>query len=495
MIATASTLLDATTSAYGLIAIGVFTIAYLLVISEDLTKLRKSKPVLAAAGLMWILVALFYNGLAHPPAPTLEQRLMHHVAEFGALFMFLMVAMTYITAISQHNLFLKINAMLVSAGLGFRAVFWVTGVLSFLISPIADNLTTALLMGAVVVTVGQGNKRFISLACINVVVAANAGGAFSPFGDITTLLVWQMGKVPTQEFSALVLPSLVNWLVPAAIMHFAVPRDKPAPLEAEVHLVPGWQVITGLFLCTIATAVVFHAVLHLPPFLGMTTGLGYFFAYGHVRRLREHRLGHEQPIDVFHHVREVEWDTLLFFFGVIICVGALSELGYLAAASTLMYDPAGPIGPYWANVSVGILSAVIDNVPVMFAVLRMDPVMAQDPAGSLYQWLLVTLSAGVGGSLLSVGSAAGVALMGTAPGTYTFVRHLKWTPVIALGFAASIATHAWLNAPEPVSATDPAPAPSDPPRIEAPSHEEPGPDPHELSIPSDHRSRASAESR
>jgi len=187
---TQSHLLDGTATTYGALAIVTFVVAYLLVVSEDLTKLRKSKPVLAAAGVIWVLFALLYNGLEHALEPNLESRLMHHVGEFGALFLFLMVAMTYIEAISRHNVFLKMNAVLVSAGFHLRAIFWTTGLLSFLISPIADNLTTALLMGAVVVTVGHGNVRFISVACVNVVVVANAGGAFSPFGDITTLLVW-----------------------------------------------------------------------------------------------------------------------------------------------------------------------------------------------------------------------------------------------------------------------------------------------------------------
>ncbi len=449
MLATTTTALpvDLTGSSLAFVALITFGIAYLLVISEDLTKLRKSKPVLAAAGIMWVFVALVYNGLDAPPAPDLEARLMHHVADFGALFMFLMVAMTYITAISRHNVFLRLNSALVNAGLDLRGIFWVTGVLSFLISPIADNLTTALLMGTVVVTVGRGNPRFIAVACTNIVVASNAGGAFSPFGDITTLMVWQVGKVPTEAFSALIVPSAVNWLVPALIMQFAVPKERPDVEEQKVDLEEGWWVVCGLFLLTISTAVCFHAFLHLPPFLGMTTGLGYLLIYGYVKQLRTTCPVQGEKSDVFRHIREVEWDTLLFFFGVIICVGALSELGYLAVASSLLYDPSGPVGPYWANVSVGAISAIIDNVPVMFAILNMDPTMATTADASLYQWLLVTLTAGVGGSLLSIGSAAGVALMGTAHRYYTFARHLKWTPVIALGYMASIWVHHLRNAP------------------------------------------------
>lgn len=412
---------------FALAALALFVVAYALVVLEDLLHLRKSKPVVMAAGVMWILTAL-----ALPNAGNLEARVLHNVGEFGALFLFLLVAMTYISAISERNVFLWINAWLVSRGWGFRTIFWVTGLLAFVMSPVADNLTTALVLGTVATTVGRGNSRVIVLLCTNIVVAANAGGAFSPFGDVTTLMVWAAGKVPFTGFFAILVPSVVNWLVPATFMHFAIPHQQPEPLAEEVVLKPGWLTVCLLFLATIATAVVFHGVLHLPPFLGMTTGLSAFFFYVHFVRRASYRRDEESEVDALKNVAEVEWDTMLFFLGVILCVGALGELGYLAMASERLYTD---LGPTWANIGVGVASAVIDNVPVMFAVLGMNPAMDVD------QWLLVTLTAGVGGSLLSVGSAAGVGLMGVAHGKYTFTGHLKWTPVIALGYAASIGCH------------------------------------------------------
>ncbi|QDU68353.1 sodium:proton antiporter NhaD [Engelhardtia mirabilis] len=430
---------DLTGSAVGLAAVVVFVFAYLLVVAEDVIHLRKSKPVLIAAGVIWILTAI---GMNDPE--TIAHRVEQHVAEFAELFLFLMVAMTYISAIAHRNVFFKLNALLVNAGFGLRAIFWTTGALAFMISPIADNLTTALLMGAVVTTVGRGNTRFISLACINVVIAANAGGAFSPFGDITTLMVWQAGHVPTLVFLDLVPAALVNWLVPAILMSLAVPAVRPQAVTEDVELKPGWLMVMLMFLATIATAVCFHAVLHLPPFLGMTTGLGYYMLWGYWTRLNARRYQMAEPVDVFDDVAKVEWDTLLFFFGVLMCVGGLSELGYLAVTSEALYTGHGPTN---ANIAVGLISAVVDNVPVMFAVLSMDPVMGATPAAEIHQWLLATLAAGVGGSLLSVGSAAGVALMGTTGGEYTFMRHLVWTPAILLGYAASIGVHQLLNMP------------------------------------------------
>ncbi|MCR9244470.1 MAG: sodium:proton antiporter NhaD [bacterium] len=455
---------DLTGSTPGLIALGIFVFAYLLVVFEERLHMRKSKPVVFAAGVIWLLVAIAYG--SHPESGELaanhmETRVLHHTGEYGALFLFLMVAMTYISAIAHHNVFLWINGWLVSRGFSLRTVFWVTGLLSFLISPIADNLTTALLMGTVVVAVGKGNTKFISAACVNVVVAANAGGAFSPFGDITTLMVWAKGKVHTELFFTLVLPSLVNWLIPAAIMHFMVPKGQPEPMTKEVELKQGWQVVVGLFLATIATAVTFHAVFHLSPFLGMTTGLGYYMIYAWFRNLRHRRKGDRDPVEFLDNVAEVEWDTMLFFFGVIMCVGGLQELTYLQAASEWMFDPEQGIGPDAANVAIGVLSAIIDNVPVMFAVLGMDPSMdianqvVPGVAGSGlhtpmadFQWLLITLTAGTGGSLLSVGSAAGVALMGTAHGYYTFGRHMKFLPAIAAGYCGGILLHYLLNYPD-----------------------------------------------
>jgi Na+/H+ antiporter NhaD/arsenite permease-like protein len=306
-------------------------------------------------------------------------------------------------------------------------------------------------MGAVALTVGVGQPTFIALACINIVVAANAGGAFSPFGDITTLMVWQRGLVEFQEFFLLFVPSVVNWLVPAALMAFAVPRGKPQAMEETVHVRKGGLVVVGLFLLTIAIAVSFHNLLHLPPALGMMTGLGLLKFYGYYLKRTDEIEPDEEALDVesdyqapahkrfdiFEQMQNAEWDTLMFFYGVVLCVGGLGTLGYLALLSETFY---GEWGPTVANVLIGLISAVVDNIPVMFAVLTMEPDMA------LGQWLLVTLTAGVGGSLLSIGSAAGVALMGQARGIYTFFNHLKWIWAIALGYAASIYVHLLLNA-------------------------------------------------
>ena len=435
-------------SLYGYLSLALFIIAYTVVIFEEKIHLRKSKPVILAAGIIWIFVALSYISIGD--MDHAHNAIKHNFIEYAELFLFLLVAMTYINSMEERNVFQSLRAWLVSRGFSLRVVFWVTGVLSFFISPIADNLTTALLMGAVVMAIGRDNTKFVSLACVNIVVAANAGGAFSPFGDITTLMVWQKGKVEFIQFFMIFLPSVVNWLVPAIFMHFAIGNEQPEPIDEEIALKTGARRIIVLFLLTIVTAVSFHNFLHLPPASGMMLGLGYLGLFSfYIRRLEHRSMEYESPLgisegenvvelfDLFKRIARAEWDTLLFFYGVILCVGGLSQFGYLALVSNFMYTG---LGPTFANVLVGILSAIVDNIPVMFAVLTMDPTL------SLGQWLLVTLTAGCGGSLLSIGSAAGVALMGTARGVYTFSAHLKWSFFIALGYAASIILHLLLNA-------------------------------------------------
>jgi Na+/H+ antiporter NhaD/arsenite permease-like protein len=446
-----------TSSTYGIIAVLIFILAYSLVIGEEYLHLRKSKPVLVAAGVIWILVGMAYNSIGEPYAAGIAVK--HNIEEYAELLLFLLAAMTYINALDERNVFNALRSWLVSQDYSLKTIFWITGVLAFIISPIADNLTTALLMATVAMSVGVGNKPFIVLACINIVIAANAGGAFSPFGDITTLMVWQKGLVQFEQFFSLLAPSFVNWFIPAVIMSFSIPDGKPAPLEEKVIVKQGGYVMIALFLFTILMAVSFHNFLHLPPVLGMMTGLGLLKLFAFYLKKQQHQQEiqslenadmsyalqlNDKPenYDIYRILARSEWDTLMFFYGVILCVGGLGTLGYLAMISDLMYSGSGILatGTTGANIIVGLLSAIIDNIPVMFAVLTMNPDM------SLGQWLLVTLTAGVGGSLLSIGSAAGVALMGQARGIYTFFAHLKWTWAIALGYIASIATHLMLNA-------------------------------------------------
>lgn len=415
-----------------IVALVVFFLSYLAVLLEEKTHLKKSKPVMLGAGIIWVCIGLLapdYN-ISHD---EVHNAVFHGLEEYASLMLFLLAAMTYIAALENRQVFATLRSKLVTAGMNMRQLFWVTGVFAFMLSPIADNLTTALVLGAVVMAVGANDPKFVAIACINIVNAANAGGAFSPFGDITTLMVWQAGHVEFFDFFPLFFPSLICFLVPAMIMSFFIVPHKPLPMKEAIHMKKGAKTIIFLGICTIAMAVGLEQLLGLPPFMGMMTGMSLLMIFAFF--IRKHSK-EDKDFDILEEVANAEWDTLLFFFGVIFSVGGLAYLGFLELVSSTMYDG---YGATITNIVMGFASAIIDNIPVMFAILSMEPDLDQ------FQWLLVTLTCGVGGSMLSIGSAAGVALMGVARGNYTFFGHLKWTPVIFLGYVAAIGMHFWVN--------------------------------------------------
>lgn len=428
--------IDLTAHAVGYLALLIFFAAYGFVVIEKAIQLHKSKPVMLAAGLIWALLGIAYA--MHGESAALEAAAKHVILDYGELMLFLVVAITYVNTMQERRVFDALRTRLVNRGLSYRQLFWLVGGLAFIFGPIIDNLTTALVMGAVVVAVGVGNYQFIVLGCIIIVVAANAGGVFSPFGDITSLMVWQKSKLQFLEFFYLFFPSLVNFLVPALFMHFRVPKGTPESGGEIRKLKPGGAIVIWLFGATLATAVSFKSFFNLPPALGMMLGLGYLQMFSYFLQHVGHRRGNtDMALDSFREMRRVEWDTLLFFFGIIFAVAGLGVVGYLAQLSNYLYVD---LGPTFANIAIGVLGAAFDNIPLMFAVLTMNPDMSSG------QWMLVTLSTGIGGSLVSIGSAAGVVLMGLVRNHYTFFNHLRWAWAIALGYAASVLTHLWINA-------------------------------------------------
>ena len=336
--------------------------------------------------------------------------------------------MTYIEALIERGVFNALKAKLIAKGYGYRALFWVTGVLAFFISPVADNLTTALILSTVLVTIEKKRVDFLVPGAINIVVAANAGGAWSPFGDITTLMAWTAGKGHFVDFLYLFPASIIGWLVTAYLLSRYVPDEFPNKEDEttaeKIEILKGGKVIIALGVFTIATAVVSKQVMHLPPMWGMLFGLSLLKLYMYNLQRR-----HKEDVNIFHAISKIENDTLLFFFGILAAVGALHFAGFLAHAVKLyeMFDPT------IINVGVGLLSAIVDNVPVMSAVLKANPDI------SVSQWMLVTMTAGIGGSLISFGSAAGVGVMGKLHGIYTFMSHLKLAWTIMVGYIISIA--------------------------------------------------------
>jgi len=411
----------------GIASLVIFVLGYYFVAMEEKYHIDKAKPALFIGTFTFILIGIYY-AINHLNMDLVHNQVEHLILEIAEIFFFLFVAMTYIETLIHMNVFERMKYNLVSKGYSYRKLFWLTGFLAFFISPIADNLTTALILSTVLITIERENKNFLVPGAINIVVAANAGGAWSPFGDITTLMAWTAKKGEFLDFLFLFPSSILGYLVTAVLLVKFVPKTQPAfdaSTEKKPELMQGANAVVFLGVFTITCAVLSHQILHMPAMWGMMFGLA-------VLKLYQYRLKrkYNSTLNIFESMSKIENNTLLFFFGILAAVGSLYFIGWLGLA-VIVYDPS-MLGATWANISVGFLSAIVDNVPVMSAVLKANPQMGLD------QWMLVTLTAGVGGSLISFGSAAGVGVMGKLPGVYTFGSHMKYAWTILLGYIASV---------------------------------------------------------
>ncbi len=403
----------------------IFVIGYILIATEEKWDMNKAKPALFIGTFSFMLIGIYYfiNGLDIAP---LHRQLKELIEEIAEIFFFLFVAMTYIESLIERGVFDSLRYRLISRGYSYKKLYWITGSLAFWISPVADNLTTALILSTVLFTIDKKNISFLVPGAINIVVAANAGGAWSPFGDITTLMAWTAGKGNFVDFIALFPAAFLGWFLTAWLMSLFVPKGEPhfdALTTPKTEMKKGGKIVIFLGFLTIAIAVFGHIVMHYPAMWGMMFGLSLLqlYAYYHKKRHKEH-------LNVFVNMAKIENDTLLFFFGILSAVGALSFIGWLIYI-TKLYEL---VGSTWANTGVGFISAIIDNVPVMAAILKANPNMGHD------QWMLVTLTAGIGGSLISFGSAAGVGVMGRMRGIYTFNSHMKYAWAVLAGYILSI---------------------------------------------------------
>lgn len=416
---------DLTMSWVGISSLIVFVVAYYFIAAEEKYEINKAKPALFAGTFMFFLIGFYYalNGLN---IHLVHNELKILILEIAEIFFFLLVAMTFIETLLERRVFDLMKYKLVSEGYSYKKLFWFTGLIAFFVSPVADNLTTALILSTVLFTIDKKNIAFLVPGAINIVVAANAGGAWSPFGDITTLMAWTANKASFIDFLYLFPASIIGWGVTGFLLSKAVPDGQPEfdpIITFKPKLKDGAMGVVYLGVATIVIAVLGHQFFEFPAMWGMMYGLALLKLYSITLK----KTG-KKSFDIYVNMQKVENDTLLFFFGILSAVGALHFLGFLHYIHNL-YEL---IGPTYSNIGVGFLSAIVDNVPVMSAILKSSPNMEVD------QWLLVTLTAGIGGSLISFGSAAGVGVMGKLKGIYTFSAHMKHSWTILVGYIVSI---------------------------------------------------------
>ena len=419
---------DLTSTWVGFATLIIFIIGYYFVANEEKYHMDKAIPALFIGIFSFLLIAVYYyfNGLDIHLVHDESEKVILEIAE---IFFFLFVAMTYIECLLHMHVFDALKYKLISRGYTYKKLFWLTGLIAFFLSPIADNLTTALILSTVLITIEKENKEFLVPSAINIVVAANAGGAWSPFGDITTLMAWTAGKGSFSDFIFLFPASIIGYFITAFLLSRFVPTSKPvfdSSKEEKLQMAIGAKVVIFLGFITLLSAVISHQILDFPAMWGMMFGLTLLKIYSHLLSIK---YGSDH-LNIFRAMSKIENNTLMFFFGILAAVGALYFVGWLTLLSSV-YNP-NVLGPTLSNIGVGFLSAIVDNVPVMSAVLKANPDM------NTSQWMLVTLTAGIGGSLISFGSAAGVGVMGKLKGIYTFSAHMKFAWTILIGYFVSI---------------------------------------------------------
>jgi Na+/H+ antiporter NhaD/arsenite permease-like protein len=445
--------LDLKTHFIGYFAVAVTVLAYAIAMTEDLHQMSKAKPMVLGSAIIWFAIFIYYS-LIYGTAKNVAVIFQSNLTAYAELFLFITVSMTFLNSMTERGIFDALRIILVNRQYSYRQLFWITGALSFLLSTVISSLTVGLLMGYIILEIGKNQPKFVGLAGLNAVIAANAGGTMSPLGGISTFFVWQQNMLNFHEFFFLTIPCIVNFLVPAAIMHFSVTKEVPVFTKEVPVLKRGSKRIIFIFILTFSITILSNVFFDMPAIAGMMFGLAIlqFFAYYLTKSEKIRYFLTEQEtqnyielhkgFDVFKCIAGVDWDTLLFFYGAMMIVGALSFLGYLDAMAHYLFIE---ISPTLANIFIGLSSAAIDNGTLMFAVLNMHPNFQNG------QWLLLTLTLGVGGSLLAIGSAPALHVLGLMKGRieegegYTFTLHLRWMPAILLGFFASIGTLFLIN--------------------------------------------------
>ncbi len=418
-------------------------VAYAIAMTEDLHQMSKAKPMILGSALIWFAIFIYYAltyGSGKNVADVFEKNLM----AYAELLLFITVSMTFLNAMTERGIFDGLRIILLNRQYSYRQLFWITGALSFALSTVISSLTVGLLMGYIIMVLREDKNNFVGLAGLNTVIAANAGGTMSPLGGISTFFVWQQNGLNFTQFFYLTLPCVVNFLVPAAIMHFAVTKKKPMLSEEIPVFKRGSKRVLLIFIITLVITIFSNMFLDMPPIAGMMFGFALlqFFCYYLIKSEKKGCASSQKGFDIIKCVAGVDWDTLLFFYGAMMIVGALNFLGYLDTMAHYLF---GEIGPTIANVMIGLSSSCVDNGTLMFAVLNMHPDFPTS------QWLLLTLTLGVGGSLLAIGSAPGLHVLGIMKHVmkkgegYTFTFHLRWMPAVLLGYFASIGTLYLIN--------------------------------------------------
>ncbi len=411
----------------------VFLIGYLIIVFEHHAKINKTAIALLTAVICWVI---YFIGSTTSYDENIGQ-LGHHLSEVAQIVFFLIGAMTLVELIDSHQGFKVITDKMHSQSK--RKMLWMIAFVSFFLSSVLDNLTTTILMVSFVRKLVEDRADRLILGCV-IVIAANSGGAWTPIGDVTTTMLWINGQLSSLAvMKALFIPSMVSMLIP--LIYFTlITKGKHSPISKKylsTKVEPGAGLILVLGLTGLVCVPLFKALTGLPPFMGVIFALGALWL---VTDLMHHKYSERQHLRVPHVLTRVDISGVLFFLGILLCVDALQSAGILKVVANSLFA-AFPSQTMIANI-LGLFSAVIDNVPLVAATIGMYP-LEQFPQDSTF-WHMIAYAAGTGGSILIIGSAAGVALMGLEK--VDFISYLRKATLPAfLGYIIGMGAYLLLS--------------------------------------------------
>lgn len=396
------------------IVLVVFAVLALLgVVLEEVIHINKAKTTLFFGSLSWLTMFMFSSG--HQRQDILLEKLNHNLLEIATLWLFLMATMTFVAYLNAKGIVQTVVQRLCPAQMSKRNLMLMVALFAMTLSMICDNVTATLVTLGLVHAFDVDNRTRIKLAVL-VVFAVNSGGVALITGDVTTLMIFLSGHVTMPQLLLLWLPAITGVTVLAALMFPGVSGNVTTEKDSRTFTMMDWAIV-GTFFSTIICTMLFNFFFHVPPVLTFLVGLSVMFFIGHFMNLDP------EETRILEYVRQIEYETLLFFLGILLLVGMLKEIGTLEMLTGFYVQ----VAPAYANYMMGLFSALIDNVPLTAALLKSEPTLPTS------EWLALTYGVGVGGSLLAIGSAAGIIAMSKVKGL-TFGAYLRYTPMVLIAY-------------------------------------------------------------
>lgn len=407
-----------------IIIVSIFIIGYLGIAFEHPLKINKSASALLAGVLCWTVYILFAED-----THIVNEQLTEHLGDLSGILFFLMGAMTIVELIDSHDGFDVITSRITTNNK--RKLIWIIAVLTFFLSAVLDNLTTAIVMVSLLRKLIDDKETRLYFIGI-VIIAANAGGAWSPIGDVTTTMLWIGGQITaTNIIIKLIIPSIVCLLIPLSIitMRFKGNITRPTIVETNTGSPTTESERNTVFFVGLGALIfvpIFKTITHLPPFMGVLFGLGVLWVITEIIHSKKDDED-KDVLSVVHALRKIDVPSILFFLGILIAISALQSIGLLTQLAQFMNDKIGNLNIIVET--IGVLSAIVDNVPLVAASMGMYDLQTYPPDS--YIWEFLAYCAGTGGSILIIGSAAGVAAMGMEKIDFIwYFKKIAWLAII-----------------------------------------------------------------